>query len=32
MEDFETYRPFLLSIAYRMTGSMSEAEDIVKVV
>jgi RNA polymerase sigma-70 factor, ECF subfamily len=30
MEDFETYRPFLLSIAYRMTGSMSEAEDIVQ--
>ena len=29
MEDFETYRPYLLSIAYRMTGSMSEAEDIV---
>jgi RNA polymerase sigma-70 factor (ECF subfamily) len=30
MEDFETYRPFLLSIAYRMTGNMSEAEDIVQ--
>ena len=30
MEDFETYRPYLLSIAYRMTGSMSEAEDIVQ--
>jgi RNA polymerase sigma-70 factor (ECF subfamily) len=30
MEDFETYRPLLLSIAYRMTGSMSEAEDIVQ--
>ncbi len=30
MEDFETYRLFLLSIAYRMTGIMSEAEDIVQ--
>ncbi|GCE15333.1 RNA polymerase sigma-70 factor [Tengunoibacter tsumagoiensis] len=30
MEDFETYRPLLLAIAYRMTGSMSEAEDIVQ--
>ncbi len=30
MEDFETYRPFLLSIAYRMIGNMSEAEDIVQ--
>lgn len=30
MEDLETYRPYLLSIAYRMTGNMSEAEDIVQ--
>ena len=30
MEDFETYRPLLFSIAYRMTGSASEAEDIVQ--
>ena len=30
MEAFETYRPLLFSIAYRMTGSASEAEDIVQ--
>ena len=30
MEDFETYRPLLFSIAYRMTGIASEAEDIVQ--
>ncbi len=30
MESFETYRPLLFSIAYRMTGSASEAEDIVQ--
>ncbi len=30
MEDFETYRPLLFSIAYRMTGLASEAEDIVQ--
>ncbi|GCE10709.1 RNA polymerase sigma-70 factor [Tengunoibacter tsumagoiensis] len=30
MEVFETYRPLLFSIAYRMTGSASEAEDIVQ--
>ncbi|HET8846005.1 MAG TPA: RNA polymerase sigma factor SigJ, partial [Ktedonobacteraceae bacterium] len=30
MEDFETYRALSLSIAYRMTGNMSEAEDIVQ--
>ena len=30
MEDFEIYRPLLFSIAYRMTGSASEAEDIVQ--
>src|SRR5258707_6026625 len=30
MEDFEMYRPLLFSIAYRMTGSASEAEDIVQ--
>ena len=27
---FETYRPLMLSIAYRMLGSMTEAEDIVQ--
>ena len=30
MEDLETYRPLLFSIAYRMTGSASEAEDLVQ--
>src|SRR5579859_7460122 len=30
MEDFETYRPLLFSIAYRMTGSASDADDIVQ--
>jgi RNA polymerase sigma-70 factor (ECF subfamily) len=30
MENLETYRPLLFSIAYRMTGSASEAEDIVQ--
>lgn len=30
MEDFTTHRPLLFSIAYRMTGSASEAEDIVQ--
>jgi RNA polymerase sigma-70 factor, ECF subfamily len=30
MEAFETYRPLLFSIAYRMTGSASEPEDIVQ--
>lgn len=30
MQDFETYRPVLFSIAYRMTGSISEAEDIMQ--
>jgi RNA polymerase sigma-70 factor (ECF subfamily) len=30
MEEFETYRPLLLSIAYRMLASASEAEDIVQ--
>ncbi len=30
MEAFETYRPLLFSIAYRITGSASEAEDIVQ--
>ena len=29
-EDFQSYRPLLFSIAYRMTGSASEAEDIVQ--
>jgi len=30
MEEFQTYRPLLFSIAYRMLGSASEAEDIVQ--
>jgi len=30
MENFEAYRPLLFSIAYRMTGSASQAEDIVQ--
>jgi RNA polymerase sigma-70 factor (ECF subfamily) len=30
METFETYRPLLFSIAYRMLGSAMEAEDIVQ--
>jgi RNA polymerase sigma-70 factor (ECF subfamily) len=30
IEDFQSYRPLLFSIAYRMTGSASEAEDIVQ--
>jgi RNA polymerase sigma-70 factor (ECF subfamily) len=30
MEDLETYRPLLFSIAYRMTDSASEAEDLVQ--
>ncbi len=30
MDDFENYRALLFSIAYRMTGSASEAEDIVQ--
>jgi RNA polymerase sigma-70 factor (ECF subfamily) len=29
-EDFQSYRPLLFAIAYRMTGSASEAEDIVQ--
>ncbi len=29
-EDWKQYRPFLLSFAYRMTGSLSEAEDLVQ--
>src|SRR5712691_7660013 len=29
-EDFETYRPLLFSIAYRMIGSTSEADDLVQ--
>jgi DNA-directed RNA polymerase specialized sigma24 family protein len=29
-EDFQSYRPLLFSIAYRMIGSASEAEDIVQ--
>ncbi|MBV7333578.1 RNA polymerase sigma-70 factor [Chloroflexi bacterium TSY] len=30
VENFETYRPLLFSIAYRMLGSVMEAEDIVQ--
>ncbi|HEU5368342.1 MAG TPA: RNA polymerase sigma-70 factor [Ktedonobacterales bacterium] len=30
MDEFETYRPLLFSIAYRMLGSASEAEDLVQ--
>jgi len=30
VEDFEAYRPLLFSIAYRMLGSASEADDIVQ--
>lgn len=29
-EQFETHRPYMLSIAYRMLGSRTEAEDIVQ--
>jgi RNA polymerase sigma-70 factor, ECF subfamily len=29
-EDFQTYRPLLFSIAYRMLGSASDAEDVVQ--
>ncbi|MEP6986963.1 MAG: RNA polymerase sigma-70 factor [Chloroflexota bacterium] len=29
-EQFESYRPLMISIAYRMLGSMTEAEDIVQ--
>ncbi len=30
MENFETHRPLMFSIAYRMLGSAMEAEDIVQ--
>src|SRR5712691_12900600 len=30
MDDFETYRPLLFGIAYRMLSSISDAEDIVQ--
>src|SRR5215212_4163981 len=30
IEDFERYRPLLFSIAYRMLGSVADAEDIVQ--
>src|SRR5580692_11131487 len=29
-EDWKQYRSFLISFAYRMTGSLSEAEDLVQ--
>jgi DNA-directed RNA polymerase specialized sigma24 family protein len=29
-EDFQSYRPLLFSIAYRMTDSAGEVEDIVQ--
>jgi RNA polymerase sigma-70 factor (ECF subfamily) len=28
--DYNEYRPVMFSIAYRMTGSVSDAEDIVQ--
>ena len=28
--DYTEYRPLMFSIAYRMTGSISDAEDIVQ--
>src|SRR5438477_7962395 len=30
VEEFETYRPLMFSIAYRMLGSAAEAEDVVQ--
>jgi RNA polymerase sigma-70 factor, ECF subfamily len=30
VEQFESYRPLMISIAYRMLGSMTDAEDIVQ--
>lgn len=30
LQDFETYRPYLFSIAYRMLGSAMEAEDMLQ--
>ena len=30
VEEFETYRPLMFGIAYRMLGSAAEAEDVVQ--